>query len=158
MTAELVSEHSGEDLPLGFRSGLYLVPAAACPPEYADTPVRDLFAQIDAERQQRAAAAEAEILAAGFRARTPPAPSAPSHHPGSGFETGGMLDTCAPSGTLAGLADAVTRDRRLAELDDDELIGVLRAWQRVESWSSASLLATIAELARRRPASKAAPA
>jgi hypothetical protein len=58
---------------------------------------------------------------------------------------------------LAGLADAVTRDGRLAGLDDDELIGVLRAWQRVESWASASLLTAVAELARRRPAGRTAP-
>jgi hypothetical protein len=71
---------------------------------------------------------------------------------GSGFESGGALDTSAPSGTLAGLTDAVTRDGRLAELDDDELIGAMQAWKRVESWASASLLATVAELSRRRPA------
>jgi hypothetical protein len=53
---------------------------------------------------------------------------------------------------LAGLADTASRDGRLAELDDDELVGVMRAWPRVESWASASLLATMAELGRRRPA------
>src|SRR5579875_3612384 len=35
---------------------------------------------------------------------------------------------------------------------DDELIGVLRAWQRQESWSAARRLAVTAELIRRRPA------
>jgi hypothetical protein len=69
-----------------------------------------------------------------------------------------VLDTCAPSGALAGLADAAVGDGRLAVLSDDELVGVLRACQRVESWASANLLATIAELARRRPAERAAPA
>ncbi len=78
--------------------------------------------------------------------------------PGSGFEAGGALDTGAPDGVLAGLTDAVTRDGRLAGLTDDELIGVLRAWRRLESWSSAGVLAAIAELARRRPADKTSPA
>src|ERR1700761_6481524 len=62
------------------------------------------------------------------------------------------FDTSAPSSVLAGLAEAVTRDGRLANLSDDELIGVLRAWQRLGSWCSAGLLTAIAELARRRPA------
>jgi hypothetical protein len=52
----------------------------------------------------------------------------------------------------------VTRAGRLAELNDDELIGVLRAWRRLESWCSAGVLAAIAELARRRPADKTPPA
>jgi Domain of unknown function (DUF222) len=78
--------------------------------------------------------------------------------PGSGFEAGGALDTCAPSESLARLADAVTRDGRLAQLNDDELIGVVRAWHRLESRCSAGTLAVIAELARRRPAERTAPA
>jgi uncharacterized protein DUF222 len=36
--------------------------------------------------------------------------------------------------------------------------GALRAWRRLESWCSANTLAAIAELARRRPAERAAPA
>ncbi len=52
----------------------------------------------------------------------------------------------------------MTRDGRLAGLNDDELIGVLRAWRRLESWSSAGVLAAIAELARRRPADRTPPA
>jgi hypothetical protein len=132
--------------------GLYLVPSATRPPEYADVPIHELMDRIDAERGQRAA--DEEALAAGFCPR-PPSSAA---EPGSGFESGGVLDTCAPEGTLAGLADAVTRDGRLAELNDDELIGLLRAWRRLESWSSAGVLAAIAELARRRPADKTPPA
>jgi hypothetical protein len=64
---------------------------------------------------------------------------------------------CAPSGTLAGLTDAASRDGRLSDLDDDELIGVLRAWHRLESWCASGGLAAIAELARRRPANRVAP-
>jgi hypothetical protein len=107
-----------------------------------------LFAQVDDARRERAAAAAGESLAAGFRPRTPVVPA----QLGTGLESGGALDTSAPSGTLAGLADALTRDGGLAELDDDELVGAMRAWQRIESWASASGLAAVAELARRRPA------
>jgi hypothetical protein len=124
----------------------------------------------DAEPHYSLAAAR-ECLDIGFLPRVPsPSPrpsragSGPSHtgsgpsHAGSGFESGGALDTCAPSGALAGLVDAAVRDGRLAGLSDDELIGVLRACQRVESWISANLLTAIAELARRRPAEQTAPA
>ncbi len=58
---------------------------------------------------------------------------------------------------MAGLTDAASRDGRLADLDDDELIGVLRAWYRLESWCASGGLAAIAELARRRPADGVAP-
>ena len=93
-----------------------------------------------------------EILAAGFLQRTPPAAPAP----GRGFATGGALDVAAPSAALAEKAEAATRDGRLAKLTDDELIGLLRAWRRLESWSSAGTLAAAAELARRRPADNTA--
>ena len=127
---------------------------STCPPEFADVPIQELFDRADAERHLRATVAADESLAAGFRPRTTPASPAS----GSGFESDGILDTCVPGGSLAGLTDAATRDGRLAELDDDELIGVLRAWQRLESWCSAGLLSAIAELARRRPAAKTPPA
>src|ERR1700729_752785 len=102
----------------------------------------------------------AELISAGFLPRTPPSSTAApiASRPGSGFEAGGALDTCVPSQSLARLADAVTRDGRLAQLNDDELIGVGRAWRRLESWCSAGTLAVIAELARRRPAERAGPA
>jgi hypothetical protein len=146
----------GEDslLPGPFQPGLYLGPDTGCPPEFADMPVQELFAEIDTARQQRAAAAVGESLAAGFRPRGPLIPS----QSGSGFESGGALDTSPPSGTLAGLAEAFTRDGGLAAANDDELIGVLRAWQRIESWASANGLAALAELARRRPAPGIPPA
>src|SRR6201999_732470 len=114
-------------------------------------PIRELFERIDAERRLRATD---ESLAAGFRPRTTPASPAS----GSGFESNGTLDTCAPSTFLAGMADATTRDGRLAELADDELIGVLQAWQRLESWCASGLLTALAELARRRPADRTRPA
>ena len=60
--------------------------------------------------------------------------------PGSGFETGGALDTCVPDARLAGSVGTATRDGRLAGLSDDELIGVMRAWCRLQSWCSSSML------------------
>src|ERR1700753_3892539 len=98
----------------------------SCPPEYADVPIRTLFDQIDAGRRQRAAAAAKESLAAGFQSRA----ESPSSRPGTGFESGGALDTQLPDGMLAVLTDAAARDGGLAELNDDELIGVLGGWHR----------------------------
>jgi hypothetical protein len=156
MTAELTSgEYRDRDWLFAGApvSGYHLGLESSCPPEYANVPTSELFAAIDAQRQARAADTD-ELLGAGFRPHTPVVLS-PS---GSGFESGGILDGCPPGGSLAGLTDAATRDGGLAELDDDELIGVLRAWRRLESWCSSSSLAAIAELARRRPAERTPPA
>src|ERR1700761_4951245 len=78
--------------------------------------------------------------------------------PGAGFTSGGSLGSCAPGALLAGLAEAVTRDGHLAGLSDDELIDVMGAWRRLQSWSSSGLMAAVAELARRRPADRTPPA
>jgi hypothetical protein len=156
MSAELTSgEYSDRDsLFMGApESGYYLGLESSCPPGYANVPTSELFAAIDAQRHERAADTN-EVLGAGFRPRTPMVPS-PS---GSGFDSGGILDVCPPGGSLAGLVDAAVRDGGLAGLDDDELIGVLRALRRLESWCCAGTLAAIAELARRRPAERTAPA
>jgi hypothetical protein len=110
----------------------------------------DPIAQIDTVRARRAGVADREVLAAGLQPRSASATS----QAGSGFESGGVLDTFGPSAVLAGLTDAATRDGALAELYDDELIGVIRAWRRIESWSNGGLLMAIAELARRRPADR----
>jgi hypothetical protein len=155
MTVDSANEHAGDDnlSSLGApQVGYYVGPDSGCPPEYADVPIRDLMAQLEAERRDHAA--EPEGLAAGFWPRSSTGASATPIPPrgGSGFESGGVLDTSPPDGPLAGLTDAVTRDGRLAELGDDELIGVMRAWRRLKSWCSAGTLAAVAELARRRPA------
>ena len=126
---------------------------SSCPPEYANVPIRTLFDQIGAGRRQRAAAAAKESLAAGFQSRT----ESPSSRPGTGFESGGALDTQLPDGMLAVLTDAAARDGGLAELNDDELIGILGAWHRLGSWCASGLLTAVAELARRRPAEATAP-
>jgi Domain of unknown function (DUF222) len=156
MASEPTSGEYGDDNLLfasAPASGYDLALESTCPAEYANVPTSELFAAIDAQPQARAADPD-DVLSAGSRTRTPVVPS-PS---GSGFESGGILDVCPPDGSLAGLTDAATRDGGLAELDDDELIGVLRAWHRLESWCSSGSLATIAELARRRPAERTRPA
>jgi hypothetical protein len=60
-----------------------------------------------------------------------------------------VLDGLTPGIVLAGCAEDA--HAALAGLTDDELVGVLRAWARQESWAQARKLAAIAELARRRP-------
>ena len=80
----------------------------------------------------------------------------PGERPGRGFAQGGVLDELPASMALAGFADDAYR--LAAALDDDSLIGVLRAWRRLASWASARELAMVAELARRRPAPGTPPA
>jgi len=75
---------------------------------------------------------------------------------GTGFCDGGVLDALAAGLALAGFAEDA--HRVLAQVSDDELIGVLRAWRRVASWAAARELAAVAELARRRPADGTPPA
>ncbi len=87
-----------------------------------------------------------------------PAPGTDRPRSRSGFGSGDDLDELEPGPALAGLTDTATRPDRIADLDDDELIGALRAWRRLESWAAAGTLAMVAELARRRPADRTAPA
>ena len=75
---------------------------------------------------------------------------------GSGFADGGPLDVLAAGIALAGFADEACA--AAGALDDDRLVGVLRAWRRLTSWAQARELAMIAELARRRPADRTPPA
>ena len=79
--------------------------------------------------------------------------SAPRHPGGdSGFASGDALDTALPGLALAGFADEVTgTEQGYAGVDDDELIGVLVAWQKTEAWAAAGRLSAVAELIRRRP-------
>ena len=76
---------------------------------------------------------------------------------GAGFAADGAADSLPPGVTLAGLAgDAWATG--LDRLTDDQLIGVLRAWRRLTSWTAAGELAAAAELHRRRNAEVAAGA
>ena len=97
-----------------------------------------------------------EFLEAGFFPRGAGAqgPGAVSRRPGtgSGFAAGDVLDVSLPGPALAGFADAVTwTGQGYAGVDDDELIGVLAAWQKTEAWAAAGRLLAVAELIRRRP-------
>ena len=95
-----------------------------------------------------------ELFDAGFLPRDPGLdPPELICGPAGGFAGGGVFDAAPPGSTLAGFADEVTGwSGRCAGASDDELIGVLRAWGRLESWAAERKLAVIAELIRRRPA------
>ena len=86
-------------------------------------------------------------LDAGFLSRDP----VPGRPPRSGFSSGGGCDTALPGPVLARSLEAATGAGH-ANLDDDELIGVLAGWAKTEAWAAAGRLAAAAELAARRPA------
>ncbi len=70
----------------------------------------------------------------------------------SGFASGDALDTALPGPALAGFADQVSwTEQGYADIGDDELIGVLVAWQKTEAWAAAGRLSAVAELICRRP-------
>ena len=89
-----------------------------------------------------------EVLAAGF--------THGDQVPGArGFAAGGPLDQMEPGPALAGVtADAAAGG--LAVLDDDQLVGVLCAAQRLESWAASIRLRAVADLTARRDAAAAA--
>ena len=82
-------------------------------------------------------------------AGTGPAPG----RPGAGFASGDVLDKTLPGPSLAASANAAAGNRwAYDQLSDDELMGVLGAWQRTKSRAAAGRLSAVAELIRRRPA------
>jgi hypothetical protein len=102
-----------------------------------------------------------EVMAAesfpaeGPREENPPRPGegAGVRPGGSGFASGEAFDTCLPGPLLAEAADkAAGAARDFAGLDDDELIGAVRAFDKMEAWAGAGKAAASAELIRRRPA------
>src|SRR5579859_2819167 len=72
----------------------------------------------------------------------------------AGFTQNGRSDTMAPGALLATVLDAVAGEggSGLAGLADGQLIGIISAARRMESRSAWTLMAALAELARRRPA------
>jgi hypothetical protein len=71
----------------------------------------------------------------------------------SGFASGKPLDAAPGHPVLAQLAAEAAGDGdRYAGASDDELLGVIGGWDRVESHASARKHAAIGELLRRRPA------
>ena len=68
---------------------------------------------------------------------------------GAGFASGGAADALRPGPVLAGLA-ADVHAAGLGRLTDDELVGVLRAGRRLQSWSAWLELSAASELMGRR--------
>jgi hypothetical protein len=70
----------------------------------------------------------------------------------SGFAAGNVLDALPGGGTLAFFAELAAGDGdRYAGLSDNELDGVIAAWDRQEAYASARKHAAVAEFIRRRP-------
>jgi hypothetical protein len=70
----------------------------------------------------------------------------------SGFAAGGVLDAMPGGGTLAFFAEGgAGDDGRYAGASDNELDGVISAWDRVEAYACARKHAAVAEFIRRRP-------
>ncbi len=68
------------------------------------------------------------------------------------FGTGRPFDVMPGRADLAEFADeAAGADDSFTGASDDELLGVLRAWDRVEAHAAARKFAAVAELMRRRP-------
>jgi Domain of unknown function (DUF222) len=114
-------------------------------------------AEIAARLGHTAALAAAASALAGRRGPGMPgsAESFPGEYtsPAAGFATAKPLDT-APGGVVLAsfLDDAAGEDDRYAGATDDELVGVICAWDRDEAYASARKHAAVAELIRRRAA------
>ncbi len=105
---------------------------------------------------QTAAMAAAAAMGAGRRG--PGMPGSAESFPGvyasraSGFASGKPLDTAPGCVTLARFAEeAAGEDDRYPGASDDELLGAIAAWDRVEAHASSRKHAAVAELIRRRP-------
>ena len=68
---------------------------------------------------------------------------------GSGFAAGGWLDQLIPGPVLSSFSQD-TMEAGLGTLDDDELVGLLRAARRLASWQAAVELRAVGELDARR--------
>jgi hypothetical protein len=67
----------------------------------------------------------------------------------AGFAAGMLLDTMAGCGALAGFAaEAAGEDDRFGGAGDDEVAGVIAAWDRVEAHAAARKHAAVAEFIR----------
>jgi hypothetical protein len=119
----------------------------AGPPDGEDAWLGDLsLAELDALADQWAAG-EGRVpprdgVGAGFGRDLP-------GDPALGFAAGGPLDGLAPGQVLAGFAGGAFDDG-FGMLTDDELVGVLQAARRLESWQAAMEFTAIAELDKRR--------
>ncbi len=123
-----------------------------------------------AEDQARAAAKAARLGeigalgAIGAARRGPGQPGSarrfPGEYPGRAaqFATGMLMDTMPGRPELAGFADeAAGAQDSFDGASDDEVLGVLCAWDRLEAHMASRKYAAAAELIRRRPAPNCAP-
>jgi hypothetical protein len=115
-----------------------------------------------AARQGETAAMAA--VSAGIGRRGPGMPGSARSFPGeylsrsAGFATGKPLDVAPGCATLGLFAeDAAKDDDGYPAASDDELLGVICAWDRAEAYMAARKHAAVAELIRRRPAPGCAP-
>jgi hypothetical protein len=103
----------------------------------------------------------AQAAAASARRRGPGQPGSARLRAGesssaaAAFGTGQCLDVMPACADLAVLADRAAGDDSYRGVSDDELTGLLCAWDRVESHAAARKLAAVAELSRRRPVMEA---
>ena len=101
----------------------------------------------------------------GLERRGPGQPGSARRSPGehlsraAGFATGALLDTMPGCNALAGFAaEAAGDDDRYAGASDDEVAGVICAWDRLEAHMAARKHAAVAEFIRRRPEPGLSPA
>ena len=104
------------------------------------------------------AAVLAAVAAEVYGRRGPGMPGSAQSFPGeyasraAGFASGKPLDVAPGCATLASfLEDVAGDDDRYAGASDDELVGVICGWDRVEANAGARKHAAVAELIRRRP-------
>jgi hypothetical protein len=151
--------------------GLDEDPDDAPPPEVDPGELAAEAAQISVDQARAAevaarlgliAAMAADAAAAAGR-RGPGMPGSAQSFPGvyasraSGFASGKPLDVASGCLTLGQFAEeAAGADDRYPGASDDELIGAICAWDRVEAYASSRKHAAVAELIRRRPAPGAA--
>jgi len=136
------------------------------PPDADDGELIAEAAQIAADQERAAAvmarlgltAAMAADAAAAAGRRGPGMPGSAESFPGvyasraPGFASGKPLDTAPGCLVLGQFAEeAAGDDDRYAGASDDELQGVIAAWDRVEAHVSSRKHAAVAELIRRRP-------
>jgi hypothetical protein len=103
---------------------------------------------VDEPLARPVAPAVAEAVEAGF---THAAAGEVRDPAARGFEAGGPADLLVPCAELAALT-GMALEAGVDRLTDDELVGVMRAARRVQSWQAAVELACVDELADRRQA------
>ena len=122
-------------------------------------------ARADANAARAGATAALGAVAALAGRRGPGQPGSaeifPGEYPGRAaqFASGMLMDTMPGGPELARFADeAAGPGDRFDGVSDDELLGVMSAWDRVAAHATARKYAAVAEVARRRPAAGSAAA